>query len=155
MAKIDFEEKEEATRITQKSAFRNCDIHGCPRFATIYTGLSANCRYHFGVAGKNLSQVTLALNNHAAEVDWFERLLLHDAEVEYVCGDLKTLAPENLKPLQKEKFKDYRTRIEEHIKKLLKIDTLQFRKHFGVDRKKLASGDGDSFQGIGEILPEF
>lgn len=129
-----------------------CEVNGCPWPGQIHTDGRWNCRYHFGVSGIKLGHVTLMLINHAAEVNWYEQLLLGTAEVDYACSDLKVRAPAGLEPLRGEIFLGYRKRIEAKITELLKAS---FTKPLPFDGKTAASGEKPTFFSIDEVLPGF
>ena len=130
-----------------------CEIYGCPRWGTIKTDGSWNCSYHWRRSGKNLAHITMLLNNHETEINWYEQILLGTAEVEYVCGDLKGRAPEILRPLQGEGFYAYRKRVIEYVADLLKMKEIPLREPAKIYRKMLAAGD--SFSNLSDSLPEF
>ena len=118
---------------------RSCFAYGCPCRGTIYTG-SWSCRYHDGVAGKNIDHLTMKLKNHELEIRWMD-YILQSSIADYLVGVLdksrikKTegskngkwekeyitlnLAPEGMQPDKEEDFYAYRKRMEQYIKGLL------------------------------------
>jgi hypothetical protein len=129
-----------------------CEVNGCPRQGHIHMEGRWNCRYHFGVGGRMLGHVTVMLTNHAAEVDWYEQLLLGTAEVEYACSNLKASAPRGYEPVQSEDFYAYRKRVEGKIKELLKA---RFTEPLPYDGKAAASGEKPTFLSMDDVLPDF
>ena len=101
--------------IKRPLGLRNCDVYGCPRQAHIYTG-AANCRYHYNKAGKNLGHITMMLNNHAAEVDWYEKLLTATT-VDF--PQVKHDAHPNMPVLAGEELPAYKKRMAAYIEELL------------------------------------
>ena len=130
-----------------------CEVNGCPRLGHIHTDGRWNCRYHFGVEGRMLGHVTVMLINHAAEIDWYEQLLLGTAEVKYAFSNLKAGAPRGYEPVQKEDFYTYRNRVEGKIKELLQARVTE---SIPFDGKAAASGERvETFGSVSEFLPDF
>lgn len=131
-----------------------CEAWGCTRMGHIHTGIWS-CRYHFACHGENiaeqLSHVTLVLKNHEPEINWYEKLLCF-TETEFVCRDLKHLAPVGMEVGIGESFRDYRDRVEKVINGLLYVKVVK-----SPDRKKLASGEKkeDSFSNFANFAPDF
>jgi len=103
----------------------SCEVYGCPRAGHIYTA-GWNCRYHHGKSGQSLARTTLALKNHASEINWYE-VVLNATVTDFGMGDIAKDAPGSLHVLPNETLKEYRARMERHINNLFepKNDRLQ------------------------------
>jgi hypothetical protein len=125
----------------RSTGLRTCEVYGCQRDAQIYNNGLPNCRYHYGVAGKRLGHVTMLINNHAAEIDWYEHVLqttitdysektgregkkypgVVDATLPGSSSRrlLLTEAPAGMEPGHMEDFYHYRKRLARRIETLL------------------------------------
>lgn len=131
-----------------------CSITGCNRDGHIHVGYWL-CRYHYGCHGDGYAQqvnfVTVLLNNHAPEFDYYERIL-SSRSVDWECGDLKARCPSTMLPVDKlEKFEVYRGRITEQIKKLLKYEPTIRPRKLPVANQDRAAGETR----ISNFMPEF
>jgi len=114
---LDTPEDKAAPRARQGHS--KCEVYGCPWDGQIYTG-GWNCRYHHGKGGSSLTRITLALKNHTRDFRWYE-FILNRTLVDFVIGDIEKKAPDHLRVLPNETFKDYRERMKKHIDGLLEV----------------------------------
>ena len=122
-------EQRETRKVNQHT---HCDVHGCFRPGHIKFGSVWNCRYHDGVPGDRLGYVTLKLNNHSKEFDWYE-YLLQTSVVDFSVGVVDAThvgqhttfipvknAPLGMEPLPHEELREYRNRMRKRIEEILK-----------------------------------
>jgi hypothetical protein len=170
MGRVDFkktENNEHSEKKEDKYCHKKCEVWGCTRMGHVNAG-KWHCRYHWACHGEKigdqLNNVTLMLNNHSNEVDWYE-FLLQTSFVDFGVGVIDctlpgcetkrrplSTAPVGLHPEQGEEFYAYRNRIETHINHLLKLDTHKLRPVID-DGKSLASGE--KFNNFGDFVPGF
>jgi len=113
----------------------SCLAHGCPRIPTITHEGRKICRYHYGRAAKDWGYISMTLNNHKCEIDWYEKML-YASIVDFIVRKLDTY-PESLKPRVGEDFFDYRRRLWADLSEIL------YPKEPApiIDRKRIASGE--------------
>lgn len=119
-----------------------CEVYGCNRNGHILT-TNWNCRYHYAKSGESLSRISMILNNHKADFDWYERVLSF-CPVDFVLGEVSKRAPYGLEVGEQEKFSDYKDRMRIHIENLLKGNEVRIP-HVPpmIHRKSMAAGDED------------